>query len=198
MELLSAVGRLPVGEALAAYGAAVEPRHGGPSTPTAMAEWADYHPALARRLLEAIAEAQCPTTRESLFLRVLAFHRPGDGVWELEAEADAPAPEAAAIGLDWRKPMAKAYATRWDVHGPAGEAWADAFVEHAPGRGIGAKVHPRLFTLVAPRLAPIVSYHALARPGLAITREEWLSFTAFEIFCHRLVRDASARRGDAQ
>jgi hypothetical protein len=194
MDTLAAVGT-GLTETLRTFNVHVEPRHGGPTTAEAMAAWAEYNPAPARRLVNRVIEAQQPTMREKLFLRVHVFQRPGDGVWDLSIDADTPASVRAGLGFDALHPMTRPYATRWDTRGP-GEKYRDAFVEiKDDGRGVGCYVHPKMFMLVCPRLRGVITYHSMARPGLQLTREEYLSMSAFEVTCHRLLRDAAVRRG---
>mgnify|MGYP001610331672 FL=1 len=178
------------------YDAKVEPRFGGPSTAEALAEWADYHPAAYAPLLEAVLATQRPSVRERLLCRIHVFHRPGDGVWELAALGSEAADlrDAQELGFDIHRPMARPYGTRWDTHADIDEAFNDGIVDARQGRGLGCHIHPSKFLVLCPRLRPVFAYHNLARPGNSITMDEYQTFTAFEVMCHRELRDAIARR----
>ena len=147
--------------------------------------WLEYRPALARSVIAAAMRPQSLTPSEALFLRVLVFHSPGDGVWQLSGES-------ADLGFDVRRPMARCYATRWDCDGPV-TRFADEFVENL-SQGIGARIHPRTFFSVAPRLRVPWHYHQLTRPRQTISREEYLTMSNAEVQAHRVIRDATARR----
>lgn len=198
---MAVVSRLPAAASAVAIALGMhvaDPAQGGPATPEAMAQWVEYHPALALPAVIAVVRAHAPTMREQLMLRVLATHRPGDGVFELPGPAPGETP-CAELGWSTDKPMAKPYATRWDIRGPSPaerQGYKDMYIEHLPGRGIGAYVHPALFGLVCPRLRGPVTYHAIARPGAApLTWAEYQGMSAFEVACHRILRDTTARGG---
>jgi hypothetical protein len=181
-------------EVLRAFRVRCEGMDWGPSTPEHFAQWADYHPALCGRLVGALVTAHHPTPRERLFLRVTVWSRPGDGVWDLPSADEVSGPMAEALGLLPSAPMPRPYSQRWDIHSPSPTDYADHFIAETPGKGIRCYVHPRLAPLICPRLRRVLAYHALVRPGHGLTTEEYRTFTAFETYCHRLLRDTQARR----
>ena len=198
---MARVATLPLDDparALRFFHVHVGPRWDGPSTPRAFVRWSAYHPAQALAILSAVLAVQQPTVRERLMLRVFAFHRPGDGVWEVNSGGKgATVSELAALGLCAATPRTHPFATRWDTTGPIEESGDDPFVTCTNDRrGVGAFVHPSLFLQVAPRLRPVLAYHNLARPakGAGLSCEEYHRMSAFEALAHRGLRDACARR----
>lgn len=186
VEALAEAAGLEMPEAIALFDLHVEPAFAGPSSIGAFTAWAEVNPALAQRVLEAVLEAHQLPARDRLFLRVLAFHGPRDGVWQLRSRR----PE---LGGDRERPMAEPFATRWDVHGPE-DFYRDQFVEClADGRGVGAYVHPRLFTVIAPKLRSVLAYHSYVRPTGPLTWQEFLGFSAYDAEAHRVLREAVAR-----
>lgn len=164
--------------------------HGGPSSPAAFAEWLSLRPALVATVIDKAIEVQRPTTQEHVMLRILGALTSDDGVCGLEAGD----PPAAELGFVADCPMTRPYAHYWDAKGPVLE-YKDRYVEATERKGLGAYVHPSLFTTIAPRLRQVMAYHNYARlQTYSLTRKEYLSMSALEVAAHRTLRDAINRR----